>query len=253
MASPGSVKRRQIQGKTSDMMRWLLTYADMITLLLLFFIVLYSMSSINPSKYSDLSQALETIFSGGRPEIFSANSLSTGEGFMGNIGRYPAAKNRSGKKEDFFKQAISALQKDIQALKVKVVMNQMGVVIELASDLYFDGGSAKVREESIPTLKTVSSVLKNVSNYVRIEGYTDNQNIVNGNENKLEGSLKFDSNWELAAQRAINVLKMMESFGVERTRLSAVTYGDTRPVESNNTPEERSYNRVVNIVVVQEE
>lgn len=253
MASPGTVKRREVVEKQPDLMRWLLTYADMITLLLLFFIVLYSMSSINPSKYSDLAQALETIFSGGRPEIFSSNSLSTGEGFMGNIGRYPAVKNRSGKKEDFFKQAISLLQKDIQALKVKVVMNQMGVVIELASDLYFEAGSAEVRDEAKPVLNRVSSVLKNISNNIRVEGYTDNRNIANGNENKLEGSLKFESNWELAAQRAINVLKIMESSGVERTRLSAVTYGDTKPVESNNTPEERAYNRVVNIVVVQED
>ena len=225
----------------------------MITLLLLFVIVLYSMSSINPSKYSDLSQALETIFAGGRPEIFSANSMSTGEGIMGNIGRYPAAKNRSGKKEDYFKQAVSVLQKDIQALKVKVVMNQMGLVIELASDLYFDPASAKVREEAVPTLNKISSVLKNISNNVRIGGCTHNQNIAKGSETKVPGSLEFSSNWELAAQRAINVLKMLESFGVERTRLSAVTYGDTRPVESNNTPEERAYNRVVNIVVVQEE
>lgn len=253
MAASGSVKRRQIEEKPEDLMRWLLTYADLITLMLLFFIVLYSMSSINPSKYSDLSQALETIFAGGRPEIFSANSMSTGEGFMGNIGRYPAVKNRSGKKEDFFKQAISALQKDIQALRVKVVMNQMGVVIELASDLYFDPASAKVREEAIPTLSKISSVLQSISNNVRIEGYTDNQNIAKGNETKVEGSLEFASNWELAAQRAINVLKFMESYGVERTRLSAVTYGDTKPVESNSTPEERAYNRVVNIVVVQED
>jgi chemotaxis protein MotB len=253
MASPGTVKRRNIEEKPEDYMRWLLTYSDMITLLLLFFIVLYSMSTINPSKYSDLAQALETIFAGGRPEIFSANSLSTGEGFMGNIGRYPAVKNRSGKKEDFFKQAISLMQKDIQALKVKVVMNQMGVVIELASDLYFDPASADVREDAKPVLNRISSVLKNISNNVRIEGYTDNHNIATGNENKLEGSLKFQSNWELAAQRAINVLKIMESSGVERTRLSAVTYGDTKPVESNNTPEERAYNRVVNIVVVQED
>lgn len=253
MAAPGSVKRRALKERPKDLQRWLLTYADMITLLLLFFIVLYSMSSINPSKYSDLSQALETIFAGGRPEIFSANSMSTGEGIMGNIGRYPAAKNRSGKKEDYFKQAVSVLQKDIQALRVKVVMNQMGLVIELASDLYFDPASAKVREEAIPTLNKISSVLKNISNNVRIEGYTDNQNIAKGNETKVEGSLEFSSNWELAAQRAINVLKMLESFGVERTRMSAVTYGDTRPIESNNTPEERAYNRVVNIVVVQEE
>jgi chemotaxis protein MotB len=249
----GSGRPKKIEEPHENLERWLLTYADMITLLMLFFIVLYSMSTVNPAKYKDLAQALETIFAGGRPEIFSSDSMAAGMGIMANPGQFPVRKSRGGKMEDVLKQAISALQPDIQSRRARVVMNQMGVVINLASDLYFEPGAASILRENVPTLQRISSVLKSISNDIRIEGHTDNRNINSTNEIANSAGIPLLSNWELSAQRAINVLKFMESFGVESKRLSAVARSDTHPLESNNTPEERAYNRRVDILIVQEQ
>lgn len=249
----GEHKKRHEEAEKENSERWLLTYADMITLLMLFFIILYSMSSVNPKKYSDLAQALNTIFSGGRPEIFSSDSLSAGQGILVNPGQFPLSKNRSGKKEDIFRQAISVLQPAIRTQKIRVVMNETGVLITLASDLYFEPSSAKIILDAVPTLQTISSLLKNITNDIRIEGHTDEQRMTMTNEVSTDGSLLFRSNWELSAQRAINVLKFLENFGVDEKRLTAVAHGSTRPLESNNNPEGRAYNRRVDILVVQQD
>ncbi len=94
-------------------------------------------------------------------------------------------------------------------------------------------------------------MLGEISNKIRLEGHTDNTPSQLENRSG-EGEPKYPSNWELSGQRAINVLKFIESAGIPSNRLSATAYGDTRPIESNKTPEERSFNRRVDIVVVTE-
>jgi chemotaxis protein MotB len=250
----GGAPRRKIEEGANDaagMGRWLLTYADMITLLLGFFIILYSMATINPKKYSDLAQVLETIFAGGRPEIFSANSISAGQGIMDNPGLFPLGKSKAGKREDLFRQTVSVLQPELKARSVRVVLNETGVSIILASDLYFAPGSAKILDENLPSLRKISAMLQNISNNIRIAGYTDERGIAEEPVKKYDGELVFRSNWELSAQRAINVLKYLNSFGVDEKRLSAESFGSTRPIEDNDTPEKRAYNRRVEINVVQ--
>jgi chemotaxis protein MotB len=252
----GASGRKKVEEEKSEgggMSRWLLTYADMITLLLGFFIILYSMGSISPKKYSDLAQVLETIFAGGRPEIFSANSISAGQGIMDNPGLFPLGKSRAGKKEDLFRQTISVLQPELKARSVRVVLNETGVSIILASDLYFAPGSAKILDENLPSLRKISAMLKNISNNIRVEGYTDERGISEEPVKKVDGELVFRSNWELSAQRAINVLEYLNSFGVDEKRLSAESFGSTRPIEGNDTPEKRAYNRRVEINVVQQD
>jgi chemotaxis protein MotB len=249
MAGGGGSTKRPPEAEKENLERWLLTYSDMITLLMLFFVVLYSMSTINPKKFEDLSQILTTIFAGGRIEIFESKAMSSGEGIQDNPGYFPIAKSKTGKKEDIFKQTVSVLRPELQSRTVRVELNEEGVVITLASDTYFGPGSPKIVEAAIPILRDVSGVLKSLSNYVRVEGHTDTQP---PSPQNVETNYPYRSNWELSAQRSINVLRVLESFEVPSQRLSAVAYGDVRPIEKNDTPEGRAYNRRVDIVIVQD-
>lgn len=135
------------------------------------------------------------------------------------------------------------LAKEIQDKQVKLEMLGKGLVITVVGDLLFDSGRAQIRREAYPLLDKVSGVLKEVSEFnVGIEGHTDNQPIA------LSG---WKSNWELSSARALSVLHyLVNEKGISPARLSAVGYGEFRPVASNDTREGRQLNRRVEIVIL---
>ena len=124
-------------------------------------------------------------------------------------------------------------------------------VITLASDVYFDSGSAELKDEGKDVLEKIYPALREISNKIRIEGNADDVQ-VNPELNVTPAPSQFSSNWELASQRAINVLKFLVSGGVDAKRVYAVSYGDEKPIEPNRDPESRAFNRRVDIVVVTE-
>jgi chemotaxis protein MotB len=245
-------KKQEAEKENSE--RWLLTYSDMITLLMLFFIVLYSMSQVDVAKYTQISQALESAFSGGNWGIFesepnagSKQLFTSGRGLLNTNDKYPLVKNKPpAKKKKVYNQVITVLQPYIKADKVRVVSNESGIVISLSSDLFFDPGSAQIIKENTAVLDTVSGLMKKLDNNIRIEGHTDNQALNAGNP-------QYHSNWELSSQRAINILEYFEAQGVKSKNMSAVSFGSTRPIEDNAIPEGRAYNRRVDVVIVDEE
>ena len=115
----------------------------------------------------------------------------------------------------------SKLEALILQRKIKVQTTERGIVISLASDVYFASGSSAVVQASFPVLEQVSEALVDINRPIRIEGHTDDAPVAPG--------LKFASNWELSSNRALNVLQLMESFGMPSNLLSATAYGDTRP------------------------
>ena len=230
-------------------MRWLLTYADMITLLMVFFIILYSMSSVSPAKFEALQEAFSNVFNGGNFTIFDTRG-GGGAGLLQNV--TPGQKvqsNRGGKNAGtggqsiLRTQAVSSLQNLVKAGKVKVVPTENGFAISLVSDLYFASASAALNPDAMPVLQQVSDFLGQISNSVIIEGHTDN---IPPNAVHWPGG-----NWQLAAERSVAVLQTLEDYGVPRERLSASSYGDTRPVQLNDTEEGRALNRRVDIVIVE--
>ena len=235
-------RRRTIEEPKEDLMRWLLTYADMITLLLLFFIILYTISSMNISKYKEVSAAFASVFSGGNfGLLFDRSNVGTSD--LSNITpQQPAQTTTQANRSLLFTKAVSQLKLLIKQNKVRVVANEQGVVITLLSDLSFGSGSAQVRDDYIPVLQQIANFIRDLPNRVRIEGHTDNT---------PTDETKWASNWDLAAARAINILTVMEAYGVPADRMSAVSYGSTRPLMSNDTPEGRAYNRRVDVVIVQ--
>jgi chemotaxis protein MotB len=233
-----------------DLMRWLLTYADMITLLMLFFIILYAMSNINTEKYSQLAQALASVFNGGEFTIFDQN-ITGGAGVLPGVtsgqkveSRGAGKRQGTGGQSTLQTQALSSLQNLVKSGRVRLVPTDRGFAISLTSDLYFATASAELGAEAMPVLQEVSDFLARIPNSVIVEGHTDSV---------APDPKKWASNWQLSGERAISVLQALEDYGVQSERLSASEFGDTRPVQSNDTPEGRSYNRRVDIVIVEQQ
>ena len=225
--------------------RWLLTYADMITLLMLFFIVLYSMSTVNPAKFNELAVGLEAAFSGGSSFIFPGAS-SASKGLMEHSGKYASGKRRGQETRPSakLKKTKALFKTEIEARTAMVREDERGLVITLASDMYFEQGSAVLEGNVRGVLKKVSSVVNSMPNFVRIEGHTDNARA---------GKTAYETNWELSSARSINVLRyMIQEQAVNPKKLSAVAFGESRPIDDNDTVEGKAYNRRVDIVILNE-
>jgi len=137
----------------------------------------------------------------------------------------------------------SRLSKEIGEKQVSLKMEEKGLVITFVAEVLFDSGKAKLRRDSLPILDKVVRVLKEdvPENNIGIEGHTDNEPIKYS---------RWKSNWELSAHRALSVLHYLESKGIDPRRLSAIGYGEYRPVAPNDTPEHKQLNRRVEIVIL---
>lgn len=257
--------------------RWLLTYSDMITLLMALFIVMWAISSVNISKFAALRQSLR--------EAFSGKLVSGGDGVMkgGTAILQPEGARISAVKQplqdpqtvakDKFQQANSSSQnapvgsaeaeaQNLQRIasqiqsyakqhglsdKIGATVDERGVVIRLLTDkLLFSSGSADLTGPSVPLITSVGKIIEKVgvSNPVRVEGNTDSAPI---------STARFRSNWELSTARATSVLQVLLTSGISPGRLSAAGYADTRPVASNSSLSGRYLNRHVDIVVLRSE
>ena len=234
-ASESRFRKRGAEQKieTAGMMRWLLTYADMITLLLALFIILFSISTINKVKF----QALVHAISGGFDNDWAINQPPNG----GTNG--VESLNASSKIPAIQKQLEQYVQKNKLQNQVTTRLDHRGLVISLLSDKsYYDSGSAQLRPDTQAILDKVAKFLRNNTYLVRVEGFTDNEPI---------GTSVYPTNWELSTARATNVVRyLVEKDGMEPTRISAGGYGEYHPRVMNDTPEHKQQNRRVDIVIL---
>lgn len=231
--------------RTSSTPAWMVTYGDMTTLLLTFFILMFNVAEISAKDFLLILSSFRGslgIFTGGY-------SLSHGrlEELGLNMMQLPAQEKGKALSKSL-KKAVEAFKPEIQAKAVRVREDERGLIITLSGDAYFAPGSARLLDDTRDVLKKVAGVLESMPNYVRIEGHTDDRPIPP--EGVKEG---YDTNWELSSARAVNVLRYLsETQGINARRLSAVAFGQYRPVDDNNVPEGRAYNRRVDIVVLRE-
>ena len=226
-------RKRKKNEPPENLDRWLLTYADMITLLLAFFIVMYSMSRIDAKKFGKVVEALSGILRGGDniTRNIEEENLNRGHGLL-KLGNLKMLQQQVQSK-------FKILGKDEE---VQTEITERGLVIHILESALFDEGSPNLRLKALDILDIVYEDIKDKPNHIRIEGHTDNRNIE---------TVKYPSNWELSAARATEVVRyFIESHQLKPSRISALGYGEYRPIRPNNTIENRAQNRRVDIVVL---
>lgn len=264
-------RKRQEEPEKENSERWLLTYSDLITLLMVFFVVLYSMSQIDANKFKAVAQSLSVALGGGAasqidvgssmsgPSIFETGTPQNNTTQPGTTKEMDKTTNvneagsgiKSGQgnsdAENMTIEGIKAkldkfaTDNGIQAQLVSSI-EERGLVISIQETLLFESGSADITPRAREILDKINTVLATAPNYIKVEGHTDNLPINTG---------RFPSNWELSVLRATNVLHIMAAPGtISPDRLSAAGYGEYRPLASNDTEAGRARNRRVDLVIL---
>ncbi|MBS4016635.1 MAG: flagellar motor protein MotD [Dechloromonas sp.] len=245
-------RRRRREEEHENHERWLVSYADFITLLFAFFVVMYAISSVNEGKYKVLSNSLVNAFKnttgevGGQPmTIIQGAPIMPPKPVTKPDRQAPSKADevRGVQREQMRNVAgdiLQALQPLVAQGKVRVLETSRGVTIEINDSILFALGQASLQTESISALRAVAAVLADSDFPITIEGHTDNVPIA---------TPQFPSNWELSAMRATTVLRLFNDSGVGAERLTAIGYGETRPVETNTSVEGRARNRRVSILI----
>lgn len=226
--------------------RWLVSYADFITLLFAFFVVMYSISSVNIGKYRTVSESIKAALNPLANQSGANQMISVGEAKLALRGRNPTdAKEITIRRIRQLAQVIKDKQlKDMVAFVTVVQTINGDIVITIPDRLLFDSGEATVRAEALPFLEGLGGVILELDRHARVEGHTDNVPI---------RTAQFPSNWELSAARAVMVVRVLsELYGVPAGHLTAVGHADTRPVTANSDADQRAKNRRVEVVILEQ-
>jgi chemotaxis protein MotB len=243
--------RKKQHEKEANHERWLVSYADFITLLFAVFVTLYAMSQTDKKKVEEVVASMSSSFGfksspTSKPSVIEMGAVN----LIPSMVKAPPAPHRgkSRAQEKDFRQTKTSIDayllKSGAQDKVSVSITQRGLVVSLKESGFFDSGSATIKRAAYPLLNDVMESLSTYSNDIRVEGHTDNMPI---------NSAAFPSNWELSTARATNVLQYMTKQDFEPSQLSAAGYGEYHQVASNDTEEGRQKNRRVDIVLLSEQ
>ena len=215
---------------------WMDTYADTITLLLTFFILLYSMSSTDNEKLKVIAAALKGEITG-----IPTKLEDTPDALEGVLEQGIGLKNPY---DALVEQVQDIINESGLTESIKIREEDTGVVLQLSESILFDTGRADLKSESTQVLDIISKLIPSIQNDIMVQGHTDNVPI---------NSSTYKSNWELSTQRAVCVVKyFIENKGLDPTRFSATGYGEYKPLVDNTTAENRAINRRVDILIVQQ-
>lgn len=221
----------------AGMMRWLLTYADLITLLLAFFVVMYGSSRVDVQRWQQVSQSLRAAFgiqAGGANIIGDAPGRSV----------IPLSAQDEAQFAAIVEQIRAYVAQAGLEGKITTSITPRGLVINLSDNILFDTGQADLKPDARAILDKLAGILLKIPNPVRVEGHTDNVPIHND---------RYPSNWQLSTDRATNVvIYWIDKYHFPPARLSAAGYGEYRPLVPNDSDAHRARNRRVDIVVLKE-
>ncbi|WP_079432701.1 flagellar motor protein MotD [Zoogloea sp. LCSB751] len=228
--------------------RWLVSYADFITLLFAFFVVMYSLSSLNEGKYRIMSDsvvnAFRNIANSDNPRIVSnpIQPIRPGTTPQPNAASETDDARRS--KAERVRNMAEEIRKVLAPLvadgQVRVTEGAFGIAVEINASVLFAPGDAQLGIEAVRALRAVAQVVAGAEFPITVEGHTDVTPIA---------TAMFPSNWELSAVRASSVVRLFVENGVRPARLTAAGYGDQRPVADNTSPDGRARNRRVTILI----
>ncbi len=271
-------KKRIRQEEHPNHERWLVSYADFVTLLFAFFVVMYSISSVNEGKYRVLSETLNEVFDrtgGGSDPVNITPPVKGGVSYVGDARSValidtpvkrgpgiddpvtlPSALQQTADSEDHAAWAGSSAKRRLGYIAgsiesvlspfiekglVDVEQDNTRVTVTMRNKMMYKSGSAQLAREAIEALRDVSQLLKPLPNPIIVEGYTDNVPI---------HTAQYPSNWELSAARAASVVHLFTRLGVDPKRLAAVGYGAHHPLADNGTEAGRAKNRRVRLVIM---
>ncbi|MDR1908508.1 MAG: flagellar motor protein MotB [Spirochaetaceae bacterium] len=225
---------------------WIVTYSDMVTLMLCFFVALFNPDDMDPAEAAAMIASLNNIGLGGNTGGFT---LSVGKSAdLGNTIMSLPSMERGRALGTAYKSAVSLFEPEVRSNKVKITSDERGLVISLASDAFFNPASARINiAQTRDILLRLGSLLDSREirgSKVRIEGHTD--------DTPVDPDGPWESNWELSARRSISVLHYLSGIGVAENRFQVAGFADTMPVSSNDTAEGRAYNRRVDVIILTE-
>ena len=226
--------RKEREG--SDSGAWLLTYSDLVTLLLCFFVLLFSFSEIDAQKFRSIMSS----FQGGTGVLDGGTALEQDENL----------EPENGLLEEDLEKLKGLLEEYVESIgladEILLTVEERGLVIRFMDNVLFDSGKADLKPDSMEILDSISEIL-NMDEFkerlIKVEGHTDTDPILYTSE--------FPTNWELSSTRSSNVLRyLVEKRGIEGNRISLSGYSYYRPIAPNDTPENKAKNRRVDIVIL---
>jgi chemotaxis protein MotB len=256
----GSRRNRNKESDKASQDRWLITYADLITLLMIFFVLMYTMSQVDARKYAAVANSLSVVLTGQAMSLLDAQGPSMVEGISGQ--QIPEGAGSITANQGQLQEVRELIQEFIESQDVvtaagesggkttklgdyiMVYEQERGLVISFKDTLLFSSGSDELTPEARGIIRQVGEALAKLPNYIRVEGHTDNLPI---------STNRFPSNWELSVLRASNVVHVLhEEAGVPADRLSIIGYGEHRPLVANDDSTSRAMNRRVDIVILKQ-
>jgi len=225
---------------------WLNTYADMITLCLCFFVILFNPDEVTQAQLDAIAASVQT---GGIGAMAGGLTLSSGRNAdLGNTIMSLPSMERGRLMGTAIRRAISVFSPEIRSTKVKITHDERGLVITLAGDAFFNPASARINIEAtrdiLLRLGTYLSSEELKGRKFRIEGHTDAVDV--------DPNGPWEDNWQLSVERSRAILRYLAAIGVDERRFQIAGFADTMPVSSNDTEEGRANNRRVDIVILDE-
>ncbi|MDP3210754.1 MAG: flagellar motor protein MotD [Methylotenera sp.] len=250
--------RKRVEEDQDNHDRWLVSYADFITLLFAFFVVMYSISSVEIGKYKQLTNSIGTAFSGNGSSGVNQTSTEKGLGARGVtetktssiIKPLPLSHlytEKMRRERDSMAKTGAEVSNKLAPMiaegKIQVIQTSRGIRIDIQDNLLFSAGSADLSTAANSIISEIVPLIKDNQRKIQVEGHTDNTPIHN---------TTFFSNWELSAVRASSVVRLLSALGISEQRLSATGLGASQPISENETESGRAKNRRVSIIITYE-
>jgi chemotaxis protein MotB len=235
-------KKKADAGSASS--EWIVTYSDMVTLMLCFFVALFNPDDADPAQLAAMISSLNNM---GLGSSIGGNTLSAGKSAdLGNTIMSLPSMDRGRSLGTSLNRAVSLFNPEIRSNKVRITHDERGLVISLASDAFFNPASARINiDETRDILLRLGTLLASDeirNRKLRIEGHTDAV--------AVDPQGPWESNWELSTARSIAVLHYLTDIGVDEKRFQVAGFADTMPISSNSTDEGRAYNRRVDVIIL---
>ena len=233
-------RRSRGENDASDTGSWMTTYSDLVTLLLCFFVLLFSFSVIDAKKFEAIIRSFQGslgVLDSGKTideDLYISQALQSDR----LMREQPEAESL----EWLYRQLDEYIKENALEATVVLGVEERGLLIRFRDQVLFDSGKAIIRKDAETIVQSIGEILKQYDRSIRVEGHTDNVPM---------NTFLYPSNWELSTARAVNVVKfLIEEVGISPVRLSAAGYGEYHPIADNDTAENRQKNRRVDVVIL---